>query len=275
MNQFETLIKIYDFIRPVLDIGIITFLLYKAYQLITKTNAIQLIRAAVVVVLSYAVAVILQLRTLLWIFSVIAPGLMMAFAIVFQPELRKVFLKLGQAEWFTFGSRAKHSYVDSVLIAAEMLSKQKRGMLAVFMRRTKLDNILSTGTRLNADLSSSLLVTIFGHNTPLHDGACFIQGGKILAAGCFLPVSEQYDIKKTCGTRHRAALGLCEVSDCVVLVVSEETGAYSLAYDSKLHYDLTMDQVTRILERQLDITPDQQIIEDTIDEHKPITGKDN
>ena len=197
MNQFETLIKIYDFIRPVLDIGIITFLLYKAYQLITKTNAIQLIRAAVVVVLSYAVAVILQLRTLLWIFSVIAPGLMMAFAIVFQPELRKVFLKLGQAEWFTFGSRAKHSYVDSVLIAAEMLSKQKRGMLAVFMRRTKLDNILSTGTRLNADLSSSLLVTIFGHNTPLHDGACFIQGGKILAAGCFLPVSEQYDIKKT------------------------------------------------------------------------------
>ena len=218
MNQFETLIKIYDFIRPVLDIGIITFLLYKAYQLITKTNAIQLIRAAVVVVLSYAVAVILQLRTLLWIFSVIAPGLMMAFAIVFQPELRKVFLKLGQAEWFTFGSRAKHSYVDSVLIAAEMLSKQKRGMLAVFMRRTKLDNILSTGTRLNADLSSSLLVTIFGHNTPLHDGACFIQGGKILAAGCFLPVSEQYDIKKTFGTRHRAALGLCEVSDCVVLV---------------------------------------------------------
>ena len=275
MNQFETLIKIYDFIRPVLDIGIITFILYKAYQLITKTNAIQLIRAAVVVVLSYAVAVILQLRTLLWIFSVIAPGLMMAFAIVFQPELRKVFLKLGQAEWFTFGSRAKHSYVDSVLIAAEMLSKQKRGMLAVFMRRTKLDNILSTGTRLNADLSSSLLVTIFGHNTPLHDGACFIQGGKILAAGCFLPVSEQYDIKKTFGTRHRAALGLCEVSDCVVLVVSEETGAYSLAYDSKLHYDLTMDQVTRILERQLDITPDQQIIEDTIDEHKPITGKDN
>ena len=275
MNQFETLIKIYDFIRPVLDIGIITFLLYKAYQLITKTNAIQLIRAAVVVVLSYAVAVILQLRTLLWIFSVIAPGLMMAFAIVFQPELRKVFLKLGQAEWFTFGSRAKHSYVDSVLIAAEMLSKQKRGMLAVFMRRTKLDNILSTGTRLNADLSSSLLVTIFGHNTPLHDGACFIQGGKILAAGCFLPVSEQYDIKKTFGTRHRAALGLCEVSDCVVLVVSEETGAYSLAYDSKLHYHLTMDQVTRILERQLDITPDQQIIEDTIDEHKPITGKDN
>ncbi len=275
MNQFESLVKIYDHIRPVLDIGILTFLLYKAYNIITKTNAIQLIRAAVMVILAYAVAVILQLRTLLWIFSVLAPGLMIAFAIVFQPELRKVFLKLGQAEWFSFGSRAKHSYVDSVLIAAEMLSNQRRGMLAVFMRRTKLDNILSTGTRLNAELSSSLLVTIFGHNTPLHDGACFIQGGRIVAAGCFLPVSEQYDIKKTFGTRHRAALGLSEVSDSVVLVVSEETGAYSLAYDSKLHYDLTLEQVTRILERQLEITAEQQNIEDTIDEHKTITGKDN
>jgi diadenylate cyclase len=148
-------------------------------------------------------------------------------------------------------------------------------MLVAFMRRTKLDNILSTGTRLNADLSSSLLVTIFGHNTPLHDGACFIQGGKVVAAGCFLPVSEQYDIKKTFGTRHRAALGLSEASDCVVLVVSEETGAYSLAYDSKLHYDLTMEQLTKILERQLEITPDQKIIEDTVDEHKSIHRKDN
>ena len=273
MNRFEGFLRIYDFVRPVIDIGILTFLLYTAYQLIAKTNAVQLIRAAVVVIFSYALAVFLRLNTLMWIFRIIAPGLMMAFAIVFQPELRKVFLKLGQAEWFTFGSRAKHSYVDSVLIAAEMLSKQKRGMLAAFMRRTKLDNILATGTRLNADLSSSLLVTIFGHDTPLHDGACFIQGGKVLAAGCFLPVSEQYDIKKTFGTRHRAALGLSEASDCVVLVVSEETGAYSLAYDSKLHYDLTMEQVTRILEKQLEITPEQQSIEDTIDEHKTASEK--
>lgn len=124
MNQFETLIKIYDFIRPVLDIGIITFLLYKAYQLITKTNAIQLIRAAVVVVLSYAVAVILQLRTLLWIFSVIAPGLMMAFAIVFQPELRKVFLKLGQAEWSL--SEAEQSILMWILFLLPLKCFQSR-----------------------------------------------------------------------------------------------------------------------------------------------------
>lgn len=274
-GSFERLLSIYNHVSPVFDIAILAFILYEAYEIIAGTNAIQLIRAAVIVILAYAVAVILQLDTILWIFSAVAPGLIMAFAIVFQPELRKMFLKLGQAEWFTFGKRAKHSYVDSVLIAAEMLSKQHRGMLAVFMRKSKLDNYIMTGTALNADLSSSLLVTIFSFNTPLHDGACIIQGGKVLAAGCFLPVSEQYDIKKTFGTRHRAALGLSEVTDAVVLVVSEETGAYSLAFDSQLHYDLSLDQVTAILERQLDITPDQRVIEDTIDEHKTIVRKDN
>lgn len=271
MDKFNSLLKIYDYAGPVVDIGVLSFLLYKAYEIITRTNAMQLIKAAVLVAMAYVVAYLLRLQTLLWVFNIMAPGLLISFAIVFQPELRKIFLKLGQTEWFAFGSRSKHTYVDSVLIAAETLSKQRRGMLAVFMRHTKLDNIIETGTRINADLSSSLLVTIFGHDTPLHDGACFIQGGKLLAAGCFLPVSEQYDIKKTFGTRHRAALGLSEVSDSVVLVVSEESGAISLAYDSKLHYDLSMEQLTRILESQLEITPDEQKIEDTIDEHKTIS----
>jgi len=264
-------LKIYNYAGSVVDIGVLSFLLYKAYEIITRTNAMQLIKAAVLVAMAYVVAYLLRLQTLLWVFNIMAPGLLISFAIVFQPELRKIFLKLGQTEWFAFGSRSKHTYVDSVLIAAETLSKQRRGMLAVFIRHTKLDNIIETGTRINADLSSSLLVTIFGHDTPLHDGACFIQGGKLIAAGCFLPVSEQYDIKKTFGTRHRAALGLSEVSDSVVLVVSEESGAISLAYDSKLHYDLSMEQLTRILESQLEITPDEQKIEDTIDEHKTIS----
>jgi diadenylate cyclase len=268
MNAFDSLLAAYDFIRPILDVGILTFILYKAYEIIIKTNAMQIIKAAIIVSLAYAAALLLNLSTLLWLLNILAPGLVISFAIVFQPELRKVFLKLGQSGWFTFGNRSRHTYVDSVLIAAEMLSKQRRGMLAVFMRRTKMDDIIDTGTRLNADLSSSLLVTIFGHDTPLHDGACFIQSGKLIAAGCFLPLSEQYDIKKTFGTRHRAALGLSEVTDSVVLVVSEETGAISLAYDSKLHYDLTIEQLTKILENQLELTPDQYTIEDTVDERK-------
>ena len=257
MKSIDSLLAFYDILRPVLDVGILAFILYKAYEVIVRTNSLQIIKAAVIVLVFYTVALILHLETLLWIFNIIAPLLVVAFAIVFQPELRKMFLKLGQNQWFAFGTRSKHTYVDSVLIAAEMLSKQKRGMLAVFLRHTKLDDIVQTGTRLNADISSSLLVTIFGMDTPLHDGA-----------GCFLPLSEQYDIRKTFGTRHRAALGLSEISDSVILVVSEETGALSLAYDSKLHYDLSVHEITKILENLLDITPDSYNMEDTIDEHK-------
>ncbi|MCR5724791.1 MAG: diadenylate cyclase CdaA [Treponema sp.] len=268
MNAFNNLKILYDYIRPVLDIAVMTFLLYKAYQIIIKTNGVQIIRAGIIVAMSYAVALLFRLSMLLWLLNFIAPGLVVCFAIVFQPEIRKMFLKLGQGEWFAFGKRSRHTYVDSVIIAAEMLSKQRRGMLAVFVRHTKMDDIMDTGTRINADLSSNLLVTIFGHDTPLHDGACFIQAGKVVSAGCFLPLSEQYDIKKTFGTRHRAALGLSEQTDAVVLVVSEESGAISLAYDSHLHYDLKTEQLTKVLENLLDLTPDQYTIEDTIDESK-------
>ena len=268
MGAFDNVVTLYNYIRPVLDIAVMAFILYKAYQLVIKTNALQIIKAAVIVAFAYALALLFDLEMLRWVLNMIAPALVVSFAIVFQPEIRKIFLKLGQSEWFTFGNRSRHTYVDSVIIAAEILSKQRRGMLAVFMRHTKMDDILDTGTRINADLSSALLVTIFGHDTPLHDGACFIQNGKVVSAGCFLPLSEQYDIKKTFGTRHRAALGLSEVSDSVVLVVSEESGAISLAYDSKLHYDLTTDQLTKILENLLEITPDQYTIEDTINESK-------
>ena len=271
MNGFENLLHIYDFIRPFLDIGVMAFILYKAYEIIVKTNALQIIKAAIVVAMAYAVALLLHLSMLLWVLQKLAPGLVVCFAIVFQPELRKVFLKLGQSQWFTFGNRSRHTYVDTVIIAAEMLSKMKRGMLVVFTRHTKIDDIIETGTRLDADISSALLVTIFGHDTPLHDAACVVQNGKIIAAGCFLPLSEQFDIKKTFGTRHRAALGLAEQTDAVVLVVSEETGAISLAYDSKLHYDLSITELTKTLEELLEINSDSQIIEDTVDESRITT----
>ncbi len=271
MDPLSAFLKIYDYIRPVLDVGLLTFLLFEAYQIITKTNAMQLIKAAIIVGIAYGFVALLDLKTLKWIFDLIAPGIIMAAAIVFQPELRKIFLKLGQTQWFTAGKHTKHTYVDQVVIAAQMLSQQRRGMLVVFLRQTKMEDIMKTGTFINADLTSNLLVTIFGHDTPLHDGACFVKGGKLISAGCFLPLSQQYDIRKTFGTRHRAALGLSEVSDAVILVVSEETGAFSLAYDSKLHYDLSIEQVTNILENELDITPEAKKIEDTIDEHKAIS----
>ncbi|MCR4627160.1 MAG: diadenylate cyclase CdaA [Treponema sp.] len=270
MVGFDKILNIYEYIRPVLDIAILAIIIYKAYDFISKTNGIQMIKAVIIIAIAYGIAVFLRLSTILWLLKLIAPGLVVAFALVFQPEIRKLFIRIGQNSWFAFGNRSKHTYVDAVLIAADMLSKQRRGMLAVFMRHTKMDNIIQTGTILNADLSSSLLMTIFGKDTSLHDGACFIQGGKLIAAGCFLPTSDNYSIKKTFGTRHRAALGLSEVSDAVVLVVSEESGALSLAYDSKLNYDLSLTEVRKVLENLLEITPEEKVLEDTVDEQKVI-----
>ncbi|MGI5172369.1 TIGR00159 family protein [Treponema sp. OMZ 840] len=256
MDSLGIFPEIHDYIRPLLDIGVLAFILYKMYGIIVKTQSLQIIKFSFTILAAYAIAVFFDLSTLLWILNLFAPGVLIGFAIVFQPELRKIVFKLGQTQWFKIRNRTKHTYLDSVLIAAEMLSKQKRGMLAVFTRKTSLKDIMDTGTYLNADLTSSLLVTIFGHDTPLHDGASVIHNGKIIAAGCFLPLSEQYDIRKTFGTRHRAALGLSEETDAVILVVSEETGAVSLAYDSHLHYDLTMEQLTATLEMLLDIAVD-------------------
>ncbi|MBO5235936.1 MAG: diadenylate cyclase CdaA [Spirochaetaceae bacterium] len=267
MNGFDILENIYGYIRPLLDIGVLAFLFYKVYTMLIKTNGIQLIKAAVFFAIAYSLAWFLQLSVLLWLLNLLVPSLIISFAIVFQPEIRKIFLKLGQTNWFSFRNRSKHSHIDSVLIAAETLSSQRRGMLAVFVRNTELKDIIETGQKLNADLSSSLLVTIFAHDTPLHDGAVVIQGGTVLAAGCFLPLSEQYDIKKTFGTRHRAALGMSESSDAIVLVVSEETGSISLAYDSRLHYDLTLEQLNEILGKQLVVAQDSLTQEDTSDEN--------
>jgi len=125
-------------------------------------------------------------------------------------------------------------------------------MLVVFPRRTSIRNVIETGTRLNADISSSLIVTVFEFDTPLHDGAMIIQNNRIVAAGCLLPLSEQSDIKKSFGTRHRAALGMSEQSDVVVLIVSEESGAISLAFDGKMYYDLSPIEVTVKLKELLD-----------------------
>lgn len=231
MEVFNKFLYLYDFVRPILDIAVLSFIIYKIYDFMTKSNSIQILKAAIIVLLAYLLASIFKLDTILGLLRLIAPALIIAFAVIFQPEMRKLFLKIGQNRWFVYGSRSKDTYIDSVVTAAEMLSSQKRGMLVVFLRHTKLDDLLLSGTMLNADLTSGLLVTIFGHDTPFHDGACVVQGGKLLSAGVFLPLSEDYNIKKTFGTRHRAALGLSEVSDAVVLIVSEENGAISLAYD--------------------------------------------
>lgn len=252
MEWFQQFTSFFNFLRPVLDIAILAFLLYKTYDLLVKTQAAQLVKGAGFLAFIYGIAVLFRLNTLEWLLNILAPGLVIAIAIVFQPELRKIMIRLGQGEFFRPDSKPRLGLLEAVVIAAEILSRQKRGMLTVFSRRTNIKNFIDTGTKLNADISSSLIVTIFGYDNPLHDGAVIIQNNRIVAAGCFLPLSEQQDIKRNFGTRHRAALGMSEQSDVVVLVVSEESGAISLVFDGKIYYDLSPIEVTRRLKALLE-----------------------
>ncbi|GMO39723.1 MAG: diadenylate cyclase CdaA [Termitinemataceae bacterium] len=243
---------VYNFFRPILDIVVLAFLLYQAYKLLAKTQAVQLLKGAGFLASVFIVAYVLKLDTLLWLLNLLAPGLLIAVAIVFQPELRKIIITLGLGDIFRPDNKPRLGQLESVITAAEILSQQRRGMLIVFPRRTNIKNIIETGTRINGEISSTLIVTVFQFDGPLHDGAMIIQNGKIVSAGCFLPLSEQQDIRKNFGTRHRASLGMSEASDAVVLVVSEETGAISLAYEGQIYYNLNPDEVQSKLHNLLD-----------------------
>jgi len=264
VNWLNNVWFIRQFILPALDILLLAFLIYKGYQILVQTRAVQLIKGAFFMVLIYAVAFFLDLRTVLWLVNLLAPSLVIGLAIIFQPELRKIFTRIGQGSIFAFNQSARPFQLDAVVSAAEVLAYRKRGALMVFTRTVGQKNIIETGTRLNADLSSALIITIFGHDTPIHDGAIVLNGSKIIAAGCFLPLSEQLDIRRSFGTRHRAALGLVEESDAVVLVVSEETGALSLAYDANLHYDLSIEEVKKrlreLLHLELPATTEEEVV---------------
>ena len=254
MNFPEGLKIISGLLRPLLDVLVITFLIYQVYKILIHTRAVQLIKGSIAMAMIYAVAYFLKLDALLWIMNKLGTVLIIIITIVFQPEIRNLFTRFGQGKLFRLSTASTTVEIESVMNAAEILSSMRRGCLIVFTRQIGLKNIIDSGTRLNADLSSSLILTIFGKDTPMHDGAIIIQGSTILAAGCFLPLSEQLDIKRSFGTRHRAALGLAETTDAAVLVVSEETGAISLAHDGNLYYDLDNDELNRTLKVLLTVT---------------------
>ncbi|MFP4378469.1 MAG: diadenylate cyclase CdaA [Spirochaetales bacterium] len=234
-------------VLPALDILILAFLIYKGYQVLVQTRAVPLIKGAVLVLLTYGVALVLNLTTLRTILDLIAPSLVIALAVIFQPELRKIFTRMGQGRVLQLSAGSKFEELDAVMSAAEVLAYRRRGALIVFVRSIGQKNIIETGTKLDAQVTSALLLTLFSHDTALHDGAAVIDEGKLVAAGCFLPLSEQQDIRRSFGTRHRAALGLAEESDAAILVVSEESGAVSLAYDGNLFYDLGVEEARRRL----------------------------
>jgi len=246
----------FEIIRLVIDILVIAFLIYQVYKILLHTKAMQLIKGTIIIGIIYAIAYFLRLETLLWLMNKLGPVFIILIVIVFQPEIRSLFTRVGQGKFFKLSTTSKSSEIESIINAAEILSAMKRGCLIVFARQVGLKNIIESGTKLNADISANLILSIFGKDTPLHDGATIIHGSRIVAAGCVLPLSEQLDIKRSFGTRHRAAIGISETTDAVALVVSEERSTISVAYDGILYYDLEKDELKKTLEKVLSAKDD-------------------
>ncbi|MDZ7339194.1 MAG: diadenylate cyclase CdaA [candidate division KSB1 bacterium] len=240
----------------VLDILVISYMLYRVYFFIRGTRAAQMTVGLVVILVLSVVAPLFNLGALSWLFQNLKTIWLVAFVVVFQPELRRLLIYLGQTRLARyFVSVAGTRTVEEVIKASIELSKRGYGGLIVMVKETGLRTVVETGVRLQAEVSMPLIVSIFNPRSPLHDGAIVIQNELIEAARCILPLSESQELDQTLGTRHRAAVGLSEESDAVVIVISEETGTISIAYKGILKRGFDEQGMRRELEQDLRITP--------------------
>lgn len=236
--ELLTQLQITDFI----DILIVSYVIYKGILLVRGTRAIQLLKGIFVVLLTWGLSTLFNLHTLQWMMNQMFTFGVLAVIIIFQPELRRALEQLGRGKLFTRSSGEENAEfterIGDVIKALNNLSRRKIGALIVFERSTGLTDYMESGTEIGSKISTELLINIFIPNTPLHDGAVIIRRNVLMAAGCYLPLSENPFISKELGTRHRAAIGMSEVSDAVCVVVSEETGQISLAINGQIVRDI-------------------------------------
>ena len=221
-------------LRNALDIAIVAFLIYRMLLLIRGTRAVPMLWGLTLIVLLYLVAVPLGLVTLAWFLSNFLSAIIVVVVVLFQEEIRRALTKVGLRPIFRRSTEMVDRSIEEVTTVAARLSKDKVGALIVLQREVGLDEFVEDAVLLDARLSRKLLLSIFVRESPLHDGAVVIEGDRIKAAGCLLPLSFNPDLDPNLGTRHRAALGLSERSDAVIVVVSEQTGAISLAREGRL-----------------------------------------
>lgn len=260
----------------IIDILVIAFIIYKALEFLRETRAGQLIKGIAILILVYAIADWWNLATLQWTLSKVMDSAIIAAAVIFQPELRRILEKVGRTDFkrgqlFDGGEDAIVSCIDNVSRAAGTMQDQKIGALIVFERKTQLGEIINTGTVLDAKSSVSVINNVFFPKSPLHDGAMIIRDGRVYAAGCILPLTQRDDISASLGTRHRAAIGMTENSDAVVLVVSEETGTISIVSNGQIRRDFNSISAGEEL-RRLILTEEQKEKQSFI---KTVLGKLN
>lgn len=223
--------------RPFLEIAVFWFAYYLLFVYIKDSGMVQAIKGLVILVVFFFVAEFLQLATIRWILSHLFQISIIGFLIIFQNELRRGLTRIGQSPLFKLFLKEK-KLVDEVANAVVSMSKRKIGALIAIEREVSLKPYVESGILLDGVLTTELLLTIFMPNTPFHDGAAVIQGGRVLAVGCLFPLSQSQKLSKTLGTRHRAGLGLSEETDALVIVVSEETGIITLMTQGKVIRDV-------------------------------------
>lgn len=242
----------------VVEILIIAFFLYQILKWFKQTRAWSLFRGLMVVVVFFIVAAFLQMNTILWLGEKLLNFALIMLVVVFQPELRKALENLGNRKFFGFLSalgarglakRFEDRTLNDMVIASFEMGAVKTGALIVVANNDNLDAYERTGIRLDSILSRQLLINIFEKNTPLHDGAVIVNGDRVVSATCYLPLSENMDLSKDLGTRHRAAVGISETTDALVIVVSEETGKVSVAQNGVLTRDVDDNQLVEMLRK--------------------------
>ncbi|WP_138420033.1 diadenylate cyclase CdaA [Aquibacillus sediminis] len=256
--MFDGGLTAFDVIRIGVDITLIWYVLYKLIMLIRGTKAIQLLKGIFVVLGIYLVSYLFGLNTIqVMIEQVIVWG-PLAIIILFQPELRRALEQLGRGSFFSRNKRSEeevlHRTVESIIKSCKYMAKRRIGALMTIERETAMGDYIETGIPINGQLTNQLLTNIFIPNTPLHDGAVIIKADEIVAAACYLPLSESPFISKELGTRHRAAMGISEVTDAITIIVSEETGQISCTKNGELHRDLDEEKLQEILTSELEPT---------------------
>ncbi|MFS0784261.1 diadenylate cyclase CdaA [Bacillus sp. 1P06AnD] len=245
----------FDIITNVVDIILVWFVIYKTLMVIKGTKAVQLLKGIFVIIVVKSLSGLFGLNTLGWLMEQAMSWGFIAIIVIFQPELRRALEQLGRGKLFTRGMAQEENEteqaVEAISKAVSYMAKRRIGALISIERETGLTEYIETGIPLDSKISAELLINIFIPNTPLHDGAVILQKNKVAAAACYLPLSESPFISKELGTRHRAALGVSEVTDCLTVVVSEETGGVSLTRNGDLHRDLTPEEFKEMLTKEL------------------------
>ena len=237
----------------IVDVLLVWFVIYQLFKIIKGTKAVQLLKGIFVLIIVRLLTDVFHFDTLKWLLDQVLPWGFLAIIIIFQPELRRALEQLGRGRLFARTVMQEEEEHDRLMEAlsksVNYMAKRRIGALISIERETGLSEYIETGTPLRSVVTSELLINIFIPNAPLHDGAVILHKNQIAAAGCYLPLSESPFISKELGTRHRAALGLSEVTDAITIIVSEETGAISLALDGELYRDLSIEEFEARLRR--------------------------